>query len=99
MLIIPGVILSLLGFAPPVEPWIRVVGVLSLVLGYFFTRAALANLKAFYPWTVHARFGVTLAIILLVVLNLAPINLLLFAVFDFLSALWTFWALRGEAAA
>ena len=33
---IPNVILPLFGFAPPVEVWIRVVGLLALILGFYF---------------------------------------------------------------
>jgi hypothetical protein len=94
LFVLPNVILTTLGFATTTEPWVRVVGALATILGYFFLRLSAANIEAFYPWTVHARFGFALALVVLVILNLAPVNLIIFSVIDLLGGLWTFVALR-----
>jgi hypothetical protein len=94
LFLLPNLILTTLGFAASTEPWVRVVGALAVILGYFFLRLSAANVEAFYPWTVHARFGFAAALTLLVILSLAPVNLLLFAAIDVLGGLWTFLALR-----
>jgi hypothetical protein len=98
LFVIPNLILTTLGFAATSEPWVRIVGALATILGYFFLRLSGANVAVFYPWTVHARFGFASALTALVILNLAPVNLMLFAVVDFLGGLWTFLALRSQAA-
>lgn len=95
LFVLPNLILSTMGFAATTEPWVRVVGALATILGYFFLRLSAANVEAFYPWTVHARFGFALALVALVILNLAPVNLIIFSVIDILGGLWTFLALRG----
>lgn len=92
---IPAIILTTLGIAAPLEPWIRVLGAVALALGYYHFRLTNADIAAFYPWTVQARWGVALLWAALVVLNLAPVQLLLFSALDFLGGLWTFLALRG----
>jgi hypothetical protein len=66
-----------------------------IALGYYFWRLSAADVTVFYPFTVHARFAVAAMLTVLVLLNLAPVNLLLFAVLDFLGGLWTFYALRS----
>jgi hypothetical protein len=88
--------LTTLGFAATSEPWVRVVGALATILGYFFLRLSGSNIEVFYPWTVHARFGFASALTALVILTLAPVNLLLFAVLDLVGGLWTFFALRSQ---
>jgi hypothetical protein len=97
-LTIPGTILPALGFAAPVEPWIRVVGILVAILGYLCYRCADANLRPFFPWAVQTRWASALSLAVLVILQLAPVNLLIFAAIDFLGGLWTFLALRAESA-
>lgn len=92
---LPNLILTTLGFTTTTEPWIRVVGALAAILGYFFLRLSAANIEFFYPRTVHARLGFALALVLLVILSLAPVNLLIFAGIDLLGGLWTLLALRS----
>jgi hypothetical protein len=94
--LIPGTILPILGFPVPVEAYIRVVGALVVVIGYICGRSAWAKIRAFYPWSVQTRWGVALSFVVLVILNIAPVNLLIFALIDFLGGLWTFLALRNE---
>ena len=94
-LFLPNFALGLLGFSPTGEVWIRVLAMLAAILGYYHIRAARSGLTAFYPWTIHGRAFAVLCIVAFVVLNLAPPMLLLFAAFDLLGGLWTWWALRA----
>jgi hypothetical protein len=98
LFLIPGTILPTLGFTAPVEVWIRCAGTLVVAIAYLTARCAWADIRAFYPWATHARWGTALSFVVLVILNVAPVNLLIFAVIDFLGVLWTFLALRSETA-
>ncbi len=95
-LVIPNMVLSLLGFPETSEHWIRVVGVLAVVVGYYYIRAAINELKSFFSWTVHARVGVMIVFTVLVVQGLADPMLIGFGVIDLLGAIWTGLALRSS---
>jgi hypothetical protein len=95
----PDLALGMFGLPASTEPWIRVVGALMLVLGFYYIRAARADLRAFYLWTVQARVGVFVVFVLFILLQWAPLTLALFAVIDLLGALWTFLTLRASSQA
>ncbi len=100
-LLAPNVPLDLLGFPTTTEPWIRVVGMLLLILGYYYIRVAPNELTAFFRLTVHGRASVFVFFVAFVVLGLAQPMLILFGVVDLLAAIWTAQALRnseGQAA-
>lgn len=93
---IPNVVLGTLGFPATSEVWVRVLGVVTLVLAFYYISAARADLKTFAQWTVPARIGVFIAFTAFVVLGfVGPVMVLLGSV-DLLGALWTGWALRAE---
>jgi hypothetical protein len=93
----PNVLLGLLGFPATDEIWSQVVGVLALVLAFYYIQAARANLRPFIRWTVYTRIAVFFFFVGFVLAGLAgPIMILLGAV-DLAAALWTGWALRQEA--
>lgn len=96
LLIVPNLLLGLFGFLPTDEVWIRIVGVLALVLAYFYNKAARSEMTELFRWSVHARIPIILAFIIFVVLKLAPAQLILFGVVDLVAALWTLSALRGS---
>ncbi len=95
-LVIPNMVLGLLGFPETSEPWIRVVGVLVVFIGYYYIRAANNDLKPFFSWTVHARVGVMIVFSVMVVLGLADPMLIGFGLIDLLGAIWTGLALRSS---
>jgi len=99
LLIAPNVLLGLFGIAPTTETWIRVIGMLVVILGYYYLNVARAGLEPFLRWTVHARFSVVLFFTAFVAMGLAPPQLILFGVVDAGGALWTLLALRADAAA
>ena len=92
---IPNTLLGFFGQPPTAEPWIRNAGVLMLAIGYFYIQAARVDLRSFYMWTVYARGGTFAFFILFVVLGWAPPTLALFAVFDLLGALWTYFTFKS----
>jgi hypothetical protein len=93
----PNMVLSVFGIPLTDEVWPHVVGVLALVLAFYYISAARADLKTFAGWTVPARIGVFVAFVGFVISGLVgPIMVALGAV-DLLGALWTGWALKAEA--
>ncbi len=96
LVVIPNILLSLFGFPSTDQVWIRVVGVLVLVLAYYSYASANENNRSYFRWTVPGRIVVPILFVLFVLLNLAPPQLILFGLLDLAGALWTWQALRSE---
>lgn len=94
LLIAPNALLGVFGLPPVTDVWIRVVGMLLVLLAYYYVQAARRELTDFFRWTVHARTAVFFFLVAFVLLKLvSPIIILLGAV-DLLGAVWTATALR-----
>ena len=98
LVVAPNVVLGLFRIAPTTEVWIRVVGMLVLVLGAYYALAAIAEVRAFMRWTVPIRLCVLLFFAAFVVTGLAPSVLIAFGLVDVAGAAWTAWALRRSTA-
>ncbi len=94
-LLVPNTMFGLFGIPATTEPWIRVVAVLMLILGYYYIQSARSELTALFRFSVHARFPVILFFAAFVLLGLAPPALIMFGVVDLLGAIWTAAALRS----
>lgn len=94
-LVVPNFMLGLFGFPTTIEPWIRIVGMLALILSYYYIRSASFELTEFFRLTVHARMLVIVVFAVMVVLELSQPMLILFGAVDLAGALWTGWALRA----
>ncbi len=92
----PNVVLGLFGLSSTSEVWIRVVGLLALLLAFYYIQAARHDLRPFIEWTVPARIVAFLFFALFVVTGWGSPILILFGAVDLLAALWTAWALRAE---
>jgi hypothetical protein len=99
MMLVPNQFLAIAGMPAVDDVWIRVVGMLAGILGYYYVRAAAAGLNAFFAWTVHARLGVLVVFAAFVGFGLAPPMLVAFGVIDAAAALWTWSALRAAGPA
>jgi len=95
----PSLPLSLLGLPPTEEPWIRVVGLVAGEIGFYFIFAARRGISSFFPATVFARGVAALVFSALVALKLGPVQLLLFAAVDAITAIWTHRAIKRARAA
>lgn len=98
LLLAPNSMLQLFGMPDVEDVWIRVVGMLLLLLAFYYSSAAKAELTEFLQWTVYARGSVILFFAAFVLAGLAPATLLLFGVADLLAAGWTQLALKKDAA-
>jgi hypothetical protein len=98
LLLVPNLLLRLFGVPPTNEVWIRINGMLVLCFSFYYVRAARSELTSFIRWTVWARVAVIVYFVAFVLLVSAPKALLLFGLFDLLSALWTWLALKADKA-
>ena len=96
LVVVPNVPLSLFGMPQPDEPWIRVAGMLALLLGYYYIQCARAELRPFFELTVPARGAVIVFFATFVAFGFAKPTLLLFGLVDVAGAIWTTLALRAE---
>ena len=94
VLTVPNVLLTLFAYPTTSEVWIRVVGMLLVLLAFYYIQAARRELREFFQWTVYARGAVILFFIAFVVLGLARPVLIVFGAVNLLSAMWTQAALR-----
>lgn len=96
LLVAPNVLLSLFGVPVTNEVWIRLVGMLLVLLAFYYIQAARKELTDFFQWTVYARASVIVFFIVFVALGLAQAILILFGAIDLLAAIWTRLALRSS---
>ncbi len=97
LILIPNELFSVLQVPETNEVWIRVVGVLLVVLSYYYFMASYSEMADFFKWTVHARLFLLFTFLIFVVAGLAPPVLALFGVIDGLAALWTASGLRKHS--
>lgn len=65
---------------------------------FYFLFVARKGITGFFYATVFGRAAATLVFLALVAFKLGPVQLLLFAAVDFLTAIWTHLALKRERA-
>lgn len=97
LLVIPNVLLSLFGIAATSEVWIRIVGVLVVLLAFYYIQAAREELTDFFRLTVYTRASIVVFFVAFVLLGLAEPILALSGVVDLLGAIWTQLALRSSS--
>jgi len=96
LVFVPNLLLGIFGLPPTEEVWIRVVGVLVLVIAYFNLRLGREEFLPHARLTVHARVAVLGFLVAFVLAGLAKPILILVGVVDFAGALWTAAALRRD---
>ena len=94
LLLVPNLILQAFGVPPTNEVWIRINGMFVLCLSFYYVQAARNELTTFIRWTVWTRVAVIFYFAAFVLSVSAPKALLLFALIDLLSAIWTWLALK-----
>ncbi len=97
LVLVPNSLLSLFGVPVVSDVWIRVVGMLALLIGYYYVQAARHGLTQFFSFTVHARSVVIVFFAGFVALGLVKPVLLLFGLVDLAGALWTWRALAAAS--
>lgn len=96
LLLAPG-LLPLLGFPLASDFWVRVAGMLLLIIAYTNVQLGRQEVVAWFRVTVQVRSAVPVFFIAFVLFGSAPGMLVLFGLVDLAGALWTAAALRGSA--
>ena len=96
MVIAPALPLEILGW--PIEglDWIRMLGVVTMIVGYYYLRLGSSDVLAFCRYSAQMRCLIPFVFVLMVLaFDMNPIYVGLTAV-DFLGGLWTWSALRKQ---
>ena len=96
LVLAPNLLLGLFGFPPTSEVWIRVLGIVVIILGVYYVSAAKNEARPFFAVTVGSRFFALAAFAAFAAFGLTQPTLVLFGVVDTLGALWTLRALRAD---
>ena len=94
-ILVPNLILPLFGFAPTTEVWIRVVGLLAAILGFYFLYSVHHADHNFFRATVYARLMFFTGLVLFALLAWGSPMLVAFGLIDLAGAAWTWYALRA----
>jgi hypothetical protein len=94
LLFIPNQIIGIFGFAPSHDMWIRMLGMLSVVAGGYYFYCSYFDVLPFFRITVVGRYMFAAGEVLFVLLDFAPLPLLLFAVVEGVGAAFTHYALH-----
>lgn len=93
-LAVPNQVIALLQLPSAPAGWVRVVGLLALVIGAYDLVAARADFLAYVRASVYVRFGFAAGVILLFVTREMPATILPLAAIDAIGAIWTSVALK-----
>jgi hypothetical protein len=99
LILAPNMMLSTLGLAPTKEPWLRLLGIMTLALSFYYLLAAREKVLPFFRWTILGRATVFVGVTALAIAGLVPAVIVSFAVIDGAGAMWTAAALRAERTA
>jgi uncharacterized membrane protein len=94
LLLVPDVLLALFGQPPATDPWLRVVGLVVLVVALYYLSAARSGTEAFFRWTTWGRPMAGVALIIMIAAGLLPRFVALLAFLDLAGAAWTAAALN-----
>ena len=95
LLVAPNFLLGLFLLPPTNDVWIRVVGLLVLILAFYDIQAARHEMTDFFRWSVYACAPVIVFFAAFVLLGFVSPALILFGALDLLGAIWTGLALRS----
>ena len=96
LLVAPNFLLGMFFMPSTTEVWIRIVGVLLLLIAFYFIQTARKEMTEFFKLTVYTRASLIIFFTAFVLLGLASPTLILFGVVDLLGAIWTGLALRSS---
>ena len=96
LIFIPNLLLQILQIPETNEVWIRVVGLLTFIIGFYYNRTGAMNNSSFFNLTIPARIIVFTTFVVFVLLKLTSPVLILIGAVDLAGAIWTWLALKKE---
>ncbi|MGH2619626.1 MAG: hypothetical protein ACRDHG_03515 [Anaerolineales bacterium] len=91
----PNIVLPLFGFPTTTEVWIRLVGLLTAILGMYFLYSVRHDDRDFFRATIYARLIFFIGVTLFAILGWGTPLLIGFGLVDLAGATWTWLALRS----
>jgi len=91
----PNLLLPMFGFPTTTEVWVRIVGLLSGILGMYFLYLVRPDQRRFMQATVYARLIFFTGVTAFALLNFGSPLLIAFGLIDLAGAAWTWLALRA----
>ena len=86
---IPNTILTLFKLEKTNEPWIRVLGLVVAILGFYYLVAAQNDLSIFFWATVVGRFSLFTGLLIMVLVKKVKPQVLILGAVDAAGAIWT----------
>jgi hypothetical protein len=96
LLAIPNKLIPLLGIEPTNEIWIYGIGLMALVLCFYYFQIAKTTDKNVVMGTVYGRLFFTITISVLAILGKAPLIFLPLQIFEFSLAIWSWRETKKE---
>ena len=93
--VLPNTLLSLVGLPETDEVWIRILGVVSMLLALYYFDAVRNNTRSFFAASIMGRGFSTAALVVFWATG-QPWQLLIFAVIELAGAIWTYTVMRAE---
>ena len=93
----PNTLLTLVGLPETNEVWIRILGIVSILLALYYFDAARNNSRSFFAASILGRGFSTAALVVFWATG-HPWQLLIFAGVEFAGAIWTYTAMRVKTA-
>ncbi|HEY0680463.1 MAG TPA: hypothetical protein VGD17_19410 [Chitinophagaceae bacterium] len=97
LVFIPNVLLGVLRIEETREVWLRVAGVLTICIAYYYHRMGAGNNIHFAKLTIPTRVFVFLSFTVFAILDLVSPVIIGFGIVDLAGAMWTWSALRKQA--
>jgi hypothetical protein len=94
LILAPTLPLALFGLPEAGVEWVRILGLLVLILGFYYQTLARHEVAAFFEASVRMRSAVPFVFALFVGIGWVEPILILFGLGDLLGAIWTWSALR-----
>ncbi|MQA30918.1 MAG: hypothetical protein GEU82_13970 [Luteitalea sp.] len=95
LLLAPHRLCALLSMAAPQGPWIRITGMLFLILAFYCWRAAMEDDARFVRWSVYTRPSTIVFLGWFVAAGWIEPVVLLFGALDLMATAWTVIAVHG----
>lgn len=94
LILVPNFLLWIFYLPLTDEVWIRVAGVLTFNIGFYYHRNAITNNVAFLKTTIPTRILVFVSFTTFAFLQYVSPVIIIFGTIDLLGAIWTWYALR-----
>jgi len=95
LILIPNFLLTIFHLPSTQEVWIRVAGVLTFNIGFYYHRNAITNNISFLKTTIPTRILVFVSFTVFALLKYVSPVIIIFGTIDLTGALWTWYALRS----